>query len=116
MSDRIVLLFLLYFTPAIPLAIAWSKLVRAKRQYDLAVLLVIVSLSFIWIPAGVIFPMVLGPYYSYTRYSIIGWNFGVMALVAVLLLAKKPRHVDAATAAILTALVWLWLAVINSIV
>jgi hypothetical protein len=77
----IVILALLILLPGVPLAVGWWHLFlghyRQKQRFARlpVLLLIIATVSFLWLMAGLRWSSVLGPDYSSLRYELIETNY-----------------------------------------
>jgi hypothetical protein len=109
--------------PLLPLLLAWWRLL-ARGDSTIApnfstetLPLLVASLSFALFFAGLLFRQVFGPDYSTRRFTTIYLNFAVTSLMVILSLrGKHSRSALIAVAAGMVALVWLYLAVVSSVV
>ena len=79
--------------------------------------LLIATISYDWVLAGLLFNATIGPDYSRRRYTTIEINLSVMTLCTlwVLALERSLRWILYAACA-LTASVWLYTAIMSSVV
>ena len=79
--------------------------------------LYIATFSYMWLIAGVLFPITLGRYYTDLRFTIIAANLLVMLVCATAVLWRKSRlRIPLGVACLMQALVWFFVAAVNSTV
>jgi len=107
-----------YLSPSIPLGLGWFELLKSHQANRAAWLpCIVVTTSLIWLFLGIFFPLLMGPYYSGFRYSIIYRNFFLnLAATAVALTFKPKLQIWTTIASMMSACVWLFVEAINSVV
>jgi hypothetical protein len=120
---RAIVIFIILVVAALaPLALAWSRLLKgggaeASPTTRVWVEIVLVTLSFVLLLCSLIWNPILGPAYSWPRLVAIYANLILMVLVAVAAVLGTGRLKAPLTAsAIILALEWAYMAVVNSVV
>lgn len=114
----------LYSLPSIPIAVGWWRVISAdaERTSNKAILLLIPTISQLWVFGIFVNEAILGPDYSAVRYAIIAANLfgslGVSAFSLALGLARQPRAARIATAlaGLMLSVIWALTAAANSVV
>jgi len=107
--------------PSIPIIAAWVQIFRLSKSTMPVVKplipLSLTTISYGWVLVGIFLAAVIGPDYSSRRFITIGINFVVMTVLALyaLILEKRLKWVEFVACA-LTASVWLYAAVVSSVV
>lgn len=110
--------------PGIPLTLAWRQMFflrHADRQKGLTLLttvLIVITLSFLWVMAGLLFweETVLGPSHSTQRSVVIGLNLIVNILAAMVSgCINNQRKLLPLIGACMTIMDWYYLGFVNSL-
>lgn len=105
----------LLMLPVIPIGLAWFRPPAPSGIGRLA--LVLATLSWAFLLAGVIVPRLIGPDYSPRRYGTIYANLGVMLIAAVLAAARgRPRRRLLVVICLWIGCAWLYALVASSAV
>lgn len=118
----LVVVWLWLMLPTLPIAWSWSRcarrgLVQEPRGVLTVAVLALTTLSYLLILVGLFHRATLGPDYSSTRFTMIYSNLVLMGATAVAGLAAKPNlRLPVTMSSCLTGTVWLYLAIISSVV
>ena len=108
--------------PIIPLTWAWTRSLRGRpakgaRATLGIILLVVTTASYLLIWLGIVQIEVLGHYYTPGRFTMIYVNLALMCVLAVSGAASDPRlRIPVISSCILTGSVWLYVAVVSSMI
>ena len=110
-----ILAFGLMLSPGIPLVASWVRpSVDADERSSMAVRWV-PTFSYLWLVAGALFPISLGPYYSNARFVIIYTNLLLMLICATIAFLRKSRlGALIGIASSMLAVVWFLVAALNT--
>jgi len=112
----------LVVAPLVPLALTWVRVLKgsgteASSTIRVRVEIALATLSFLLLLCSVIWTPILGPDYSRRRLGVIYGSLALMVLVAIASASGTKRlKVPLTTSAIILALEWAYLAVVNSVV
>jgi hypothetical protein len=114
----VLITLILVGAPLIPLALSWKRVLNEEPSSMFAWLeLVLATLSFLLILCGLVWNSILGPIYSTPRFFVIYASLALMVLVAIASgLGTKRLKAPLTSLAIILALEWAYIAVVNSIV
>jgi len=111
---------LIIAAPPGPLVLAWSRMLERvdfEARSASWIKLVLVTGSFGLLLSGLIWTPILGPYYSQRRFGMIDGSFALMVLVAITSVFGSARlRIPLTMSAIILALEWAYVAVVNSVV
>lgn len=123
MSDPILVFVCCWIAlPIFPIVATWGQFSWVRKSGaaiapEPAVLLLLVTISYFWILAGLVFNAGFGPDYSSRRFATIWINLGVMTCLAVWALIRGQRlRWLLVVSCVLTASVWLYAAMISVVV
>lgn len=108
--------------PILPIAITWWQLFRLNKSGvtiapEPAAILLLVTISYSWILVGLVFTAAIGPDYSSRRFTTIWINLGITACLAIWALIRGQRlKWLLLVSCALTASVWLYTAMISTVV
>jgi hypothetical protein len=118
----IVIFIVLLVAPLIPLVLSWRRVLNnggteASSTTRVWIEIVLATLSFLLLVCSLVWTPILGPPYSRTRLGAIYASLILMVLVAIAS-ASGTRRLKAllTTSAIILALEWAYMAVVNSVV
>ena len=114
----VVVVLFLVTAPGIPIVLAWFQGVKhhALRHWDRRVLLALLlqTISFVWLLAGLWHGPIIGPDYSTRRSVVIAMNLAVAIVCCVVsALANGPQRSIVVWAAGAIALDWVYVAVVS---
>jgi hypothetical protein len=118
----IVVLIVLVAAPLIPLVLSWMRVlntgdVETSSTTRVRVEIALASLSFVLLVCSLIWNPILGPAYSRTRLGAIYASLILMVFVAIASAFGRGRlKAPLTTTAIILALEWAYMAVVNSVV
>lgn len=118
----IVVLIVLVAAPLIPLVLSWMRVlntgdVETSSATRVRVEIALASLSFVLLVCSLIWNPILGPAYSRTRLGAIYASLILMVFVAIASAFGRGRlKAPLTTTAIILALEWAYMAVVNSVV
>jgi hypothetical protein len=118
----IVIFMVLMVVALVPLALSWGRSMRAygteaPPTTRVWIEIALATLSFVLLACSLIWNALLGPPYSHMRLGVIYASLILMVLVAIASASEKGRlRVPLTTSAIILALEWAYLAVVNSVV
>ncbi len=118
----IVVLIVLVAAPLIPLVLSWIRVlntgdVETSSTTRVRVEIALASLSFVLLVCSLIWNPILGPAYSRTRLGAIYASLILMVFVAIASAFGRGRlKAPLTTTAIILALEWAYMAVVNSVV
>jgi NAD-dependent oxidoreductase involved in siderophore biosynthesis len=108
--------------PLVPLALTWVRVLNGRDPETssttrVRVEIALATLSFVLIMCSLIWTPILGPDYSRRRLGVIYGSLALMVLVAIASASGTKRlKAPLTTSAIILALEWAYLAVVNSVV
>jgi hypothetical protein len=116
----VILAWVWIFLPLTPVITAWALILRLRQSATPVVKSIIplsmVTVSYSWILAALIFPTLIASPYSSLRYKIIWMNLGVMAFLAIwMIILEKNIKWRLVAACALTSSVWFYLALVSRI-
>lgn len=118
----VVIFIVLLVAPLIPLVLSWRRIlnnsdVEASSMMRVRIEISLATLSFVLLVCSVIWTPILGPAYSRTRLGAIYASLIIMVLVAIAsAFGTKRLKAPLTTSAIVLALEWAYMAVVNSVV
>ena len=114
----LIILVVLIGAPLVPLALSWKRVLNKEASSTYVwIEIVLATLSFLLILCSLVWSPILGPIYSTLRFSVIYGSLAVMVLVAIAsALGTKRLKAPLTSLAIILALEWAYIAVVNSIV
>jgi hypothetical protein len=108
--------------PLVPLALTWVRVLNegdteASSTTRVRVGIALTTLSFVLLMCSLIWTQILGPDYSRRRLGVIYGSLALMVLVAIASASGTKRlKAPLTTSAIILAMEWAYLAVVNSVV
>ena len=109
----VVVVFSACLLPGVPITLAWVRMTNTLPVRQL-VPLYAASLSFVWLVAGLFFPVSLGGYSTTLRYTLIEANLALMLVCSIMAFTKKSAlSRTAGTACVMMLIVWTYVAAIN---
>jgi NAD-dependent oxidoreductase involved in siderophore biosynthesis len=112
----------LALAPLVPLALTWVRVLNGRDPETssttrVRVEIALATLSFVLLMCSLIWTPILGPDYSRRRLGVIYGSLALMVLVAIASASGTKRlKAPLTTSAIILALEWAYLAVVNSVV
>ena len=123
MTIRTIVVFIvLLVAPLIPLVLSWMRVLNtgnaeASSTTRVRIEIALVSLSFVLLVCSLVWSPILGPAYSRTRLGAIYTSLILMVFVALASAFGRGRlKAPLTTTAIILALEWAYMAVVNSVV
>ena len=111
------LVFVAFAIPMVPLVLGWRGFAKQGPRWLAGIALGIVTTSYLWVLGVLAGAPVIAPHYTTARAYTIDLNAGA-ALVAMVLLAivEKPMRWYHVVAGCGVAVLWMYLAVVGSVV
>jgi len=75
----------------------------------------VATASLFWLVLGSVFPSLWGAYYGHMRFVVVDGNF-LIALSAALVAVSRKQGIWTVAACLMLALIWAFVAAINSVV
>jgi hypothetical protein len=96
--------------------VGWWKLTHSQNQTARRtwILLTVATASLFWLLLGSLFPSLWGAYYGHLRFAVIDGNFLGMLIATVFSVLRNQRFWTGA-GCLMLALIWAFVAAINSV-
>jgi hypothetical protein len=109
------IILLAFALPAPPLVLAWRAFLKQNHGRRATIALGILSLSYVWVVGVIAGLPVIAPHYTEARENIIDANAAGVLVAVLLVVVSKQLRPQLLVAGPLIFVLWIYLAVIGSV-